>query len=145
MINPFQDVNWNPSVAERRKFALSLIVGCPALAALFSLGLWLGKHTWKPGFLWLAALGLVVGAVLWLLPSIARPFYVVWYFVASCLGFVFGNFLLLAFYYFIITPVGLILRGLGMLSLQKRPDPRAASYWREAEKAVAPEHYYRQF
>ncbi len=145
MMNPFQDVNWNPSFTERRKFASSLVVGCPALAAIFSLVLCLGRHTWKPGFLWLAAIGFLLGAILWLLPSIARPFYVVWYFIACCLGFLFGNFLLLAFYYLILTPIGLMVRGMGMLSLEKAPNHSASSYWRDAEKTVAPERYYRQF
>ena len=57
MINPFKDTNWNPDLAERRSFAKSLIIGFPALAAIFTLTVWLKTHTlssWTP---WLAAIG----------------------------------------------------------------------------------------
>jgi hypothetical protein len=144
-MNPFADVNWNPSSAEKRKFALSLIIGFPLLAGFFSIVLWIATHSWKPFFLWLALLGFAVGVILWLLPAIARPFYVVWYFIACCLGYVVGNFLLVAFYYLVITPIGFFLRGRGRLSLRKGFDPGAGTYWREVEKTVDSESYYRQF
>ena len=146
MMNPFSEVNWNPDLAEKRKFAKSLIVGFPALAAFFSLLIWIGQSTWKPFFLWLGAIGLAAGVVLWLLPSIAKPFYLAWYFIACCLGFVIGNILLIAFYYFIITPIGLFLRRLGKLSLQKSFNKSAStSYWHDVEKRVDLKRYYRQF
>jgi hypothetical protein len=145
MMNPFSDVNWNPGLAEKRKFAKSLIVGFPVLAAFFSVVTWLGQPTWKPFFLWLGVIGLAVGVVLWLLPSITRPFYLVWYFIACCIGFATGNILLIAFYYVIITPIGLLLRGLGKLSLQKSFNKRTSTYWRDVEKRVDLKRYYRQF
>jgi hypothetical protein len=144
-MNPFSEVNWRPGLAEKRKFAKSLIVGFPALAAFFSLVTWLAQRTWKPFFLWLAVIGLAVGLVLWLVPSIAKPFYLVWYFIACCIGFVVGNILLIAFYYVIITPLGLYLRRMEKLSLQKRFNKKAPTYWRDVEKCVDLKRYYRQF
>jgi len=143
-MNPFREVNWNPDLAERRKFAKSLIIGFPTLAAFFSLVVWFAKHTWNPFFLWLGVIGFAVGLVLLSLPSIARPFYVVWYFIACCFGFVIGNIMLMAFYYFIITPIGLALRGFGKLSLQKGFDRNASTYWRDVQKNVDLNSYYRQ-
>jgi hypothetical protein len=143
-MNPFSEVNWNPDLAERRKFAKSLIIGFPALAAFFSLVVWFAKHMWNPFFLWLGVIGFAVGLVLLSLPSIARPFYVVWYFIACCFGFVIGNIMLMAFYYFIITPIGLVLRGFGKLSLQKGFDRNASTYWRDVQKNVDLNSYYRQ-
>jgi creatinine amidohydrolase len=70
-MNPFADVNWNPGLAEKRKFALSLIIGFPLLAGFFSLVLRLATHSWKPFFLWLAIIGFGAGVILWLLPAIA--------------------------------------------------------------------------
>ena len=29
MVNPFNEVSWNPDLRERRKFALSLVIGFP--------------------------------------------------------------------------------------------------------------------
>ena len=145
MVNPFLEINWHPGFAERRKFALSLVFGFPAIALVFFLFSWLTGHSWKPFFAWLAVIGLFVGALLWLLPQIARPFYLVWYLLASGIGFVVSNSLLIAFYYLIITPLGLVLRATGRLSLQKSFDQNARSYWREVKKTVDPKRYYRQF
>jgi hypothetical protein len=94
---------------------------------------------------WLGAIGLAVGLVLRLTPSIAKPFYVVWYFLACCVGFVVGNILVAALYYIVVTPLGLLLRAMGKLSLRKGVDKTAATYWRDAEKAVDLARYYRQY
>lgn len=144
-MNPFSDVNWNPSFGEKRKFAVSWIAGFPLLAAALSLVKWLATHTWQPFFFWLGVIGFVVGVVLWLLPSIARPFYLAWYFIACCIAFVIGNFLLIAFYFIIITPIGLLLQGLGKLSLQKGFNKEARTYWLDVKKSVDLRRYYRQF
>ena len=34
MVNPFKEVNWNPGPQERRKFALSLVIGFPCIAVV---------------------------------------------------------------------------------------------------------------
>src|SRR5947208_15947580 len=102
MLNPFKEINWNPGLAERRKFAKSLVIGFPCVAVLLLLAGRLHAGAWhfKPPLL-IGGIGTSVGLVLLGLPAIARPFYVVWYFVASCIGLVMGNLLLaLAFYVF---------------------------------------------
>jgi hypothetical protein len=145
MLNPFKDVNWNPGRADRKKFALSLIIGFPVIAAVFALGTRLASHTWKPFFLWLGLIGLAVGIVLWLVPQIARPFYMVWYFLGCCMGLVVGNVLFAAFYYLLLTPMGLVMRLAGRDPLQKKLDRTTPTYWRDAEKVVDLKRYYRQF
>jgi hypothetical protein len=144
-MNPFGEVNWNPGFAEKREFAKSWIVGFPVLAAFFLLVTWLPTHTWKPFFLWLGIIGFAVGMLLWLLPAIATPFYLAWYFIACCIAFVIGNMLLMAFYYTIITPIGVLLQRLGKLSLQKSFNKEASSYWVDVKKRVDLKRYYQQF
>jgi hypothetical protein len=114
-MNPFREINWNPGLDEKGKFAMSLIVGFPTLAAFLSLVVWLRHHMWQPFFLWLALIGLAFGLILRLVPTIAKPFYLTSYFIACCIGFVIGNGLLIVSYYFIVSPIGMLLRGLGKL------------------------------
>jgi hypothetical protein len=145
MLNPFTEVNWKPGLEEKRKFAKSLVIGFPSLALFFSTVNWLTRHPWNPFFLRLGVIGLAAGVVLWLLPAISKPFYLVWYFIASCMGFVIGNLLLSAFFFIIVTPIGLLMRGVGRLSLRKGFDKKTATYWCDAEKMVELKRYYRQF
>jgi Saxitoxin biosynthesis operon protein SxtJ len=145
MLNPFKDTNWNPGTAEKRKFAISLIIGFPILAAVFALVGWSRTGAWSGGFVWLALIGTGLGALFWLLPQIARPFYLAWYFLACCLGIVMSNLLFAAFFYLVITPIGLFMRALGRDPLQKRLDRSRTTYWCDAENVVDGERYFRQF
>jgi hypothetical protein len=144
MINPFHDVNWNPGPAEKRKFAVSLIIGFPALALFFSLVNWLIHHSFKPGLLWLGASGLAVGVVLWLVPQIARPFYVVWYFAACCIGIVMANLVFSLFFFLIFSPLGWLRRAMNPAAFPKSPEKARATYWQPAEKVTDIKRYYRQ-
>jgi hypothetical protein len=144
-MNPFTEVNWKPGLAEKRKFAVSLMIGFPALAIFFSLVNWITGHPWKPFYLHLGVFGFLAGLILWLLPAIAKPFYLVWYFIACCMGFVIGNVLLSAFYLVIITPIGFVMRKCGALSLKKGFDKSAATYWSDVKKTIDSKQYYHQF
>ena len=145
MINPFKDINWNPDVAAKRKFAASLIYGLPVIALVLSLVHHHRYHESSPGLIRLGAGGMVLGALLWLVPQIARPFYLACYFFAACMGFVVGNLIFSLFFYLMFTPLGLALRLANPKGFPKRPDKTRASYWQPAKKVTDPQSYYRQF
>jgi hypothetical protein len=145
MLNPFAEVNWNPDRPARRKFALSLIIGFSCIAIFFSVMTRLASGAWKPFFLWLGMIGCGVGIVLWLMPQIARPFYVAWYFITCCIGFVVGNVLFSAFFYLMVTPMGLLRRMINPRAFRKGFDQSRPTYWEDSRKVVDPKRYYRQF
>jgi hypothetical protein len=148
MLNPFAEINWNPPVNERRKFALSLALGLPCVALVLLFAGWLLKGHWHanlPLALWLGGGGAALGSVLWSVPQIARPFYVVWYFLSGCMGLVLGNVLLAGFFYLVLTPVGLAKRCLASPTITKRFDRQADTYWKDAGPSPEPERYYKQF
>ena len=146
MINPFKEVRWNPDDSEKRKFALSLIIGFPCLAVvLLGLGRILSGSWGFETAGWIAGAGFALGCVLWVLPSLAKPFYVIWYFLACCIGIVVGNLILLLFFFTVIALFGSLLRWAGKLSLQKGFNPTARSYWNKAEQITNPKRYYSQF
>ena len=145
MLNPFAEVNWHPDLRERRKFALSLIIGLPCVAIFMSILMRLTRHMWTPFPVWLGIIGLMVGIILWLLPEIAAPFYIVWYGCACCLGIVAGNLLFSAFYYLVLTPLGLCLRATRTKFFRKSFDRSSTTYWENAEKVDDLKRYYQQF
>lgn len=142
MLNPFHQVNWKPGTAERRKFALSLIVGFPVLALVLFL---IRGAPAGPVALWLAGIGVATGVVLWIAPAIARPFYVVWYGISCCIGLVVGNVVLMIFYYVGMTGIGLLVRLFKRSAITKRFDKAAPTYWQKAEPTLDSKRYYRQF
>ena len=146
MINPFKEVNWKPDVAEKRKFAKSLMIGFPMIAVLIFVGRGLITHAWPTQFaLTLGGIGFAAGLLFWLIPAIATPFYYVWYAIACCMGIVIGNVLLGGFYFTVVTGVRLFLELIGKPPIRKRPDKSAKTYWLDAEKVTDVQRYFRQF
>jgi uncharacterized protein YacL len=146
MMNPFKEVNWKPDVAERRKFARSLVIGFPCIAMVLIVASWLKTGAWKiqPALI-IGGTGLVIGLVLLALPGIARPFYVIWYGLACAIGLIVGNILLAVVFYILITGVGIAMRLVGRCSISTRMDKQAATYWKDAKPVTDPQRYYRQF
>lgn len=145
MLNPFADVQWHPDRAEKRKFARSLMIGFPIIAAVFLLAGWLLRGVFPPVWVKIGAGGALAGAIFWLLPAVAGPFYRVWYFVACCMGFVIGNTLFGLVYFLVFTPIGLLRRALGRPPILKGFEPGRATYWEEAEKDIPARRYFQQF
>ncbi|MEN9573288.1 MAG: Saxitoxin biosynthesis operon protein SxtJ [Verrucomicrobiota bacterium] len=146
MLNPFREVNWQPDTAARRAFAKSLMIGFPCVA----LGLLLvGKLTsgaWSLEFaLKLGVLGAAAGVLFHLVPAIAKPFYVVWYALACCVGLVMGNVLMGLLFYVLVTGIGLVKRAFGSQPIRKTVDRQAATYWHTAPPPPAANRYYRQY
>ncbi len=146
MINPFTEVNWNPGIAERRKFGRTLLLGFPILAMVMAVLKWFvsGKWHWEAA-LWMAGVGVAVGLIALALPTVAKPLYLVWYSIACSIGLVMSNLLLGAFYYFAVAPVGLLKRALSRRTFHKGFQKSAETYWQDARQISDPERYYNQF
>jgi hypothetical protein len=107
---------------ELRKFAITL---CSALAVLGAVLIW---RKGPAGFvLW----GICSAALLlaWLRPLALRPVHKYWMKLALLLGLLSSHVILALLYYLLVTPLGLVMRGLGKNPLTLRPEEQAGSYW----------------
>ncbi len=146
MLNPFKEVDWNPDRSARRKFAVSWIVGFPIVAVLLLLIGRAVKGGWNvESALWIAGCGAGAGAVLWALPQIAKPFYVLWFGFGCSVGILVGNLLFCACFLLLVTPFGLLKRLAGSRAIAKSFDRNAPTYWRDVEPVKDPKRYYRQY
>ena len=146
MINPFNEVSWNPNRAQRRSFALALIVGFPIVALLFlAIGYWRGDQGTLGSALVIAGSGVGAGLVFLAAPAIVRPFYVVWYFVACCIGIVVANVLMGAIFYVVVGGLALGMRIFGRKGMKTRSDRSVTSYWIDAGPRPTEKSYFHQF
>ena len=146
MLNPFKEVNWNPDTAARRTFAKSLVIGFPCLAVvLLQVGYFTGNGWNLRLALKLGGFGAGFGVLFYALPVIARPFYVVWYALACCIGFVVGNVVFALIFYVLVTGLGLVKQCFGSQAICKTPDLLTKTYWLDAPTVSDPKRYFSQY
>ncbi|MFZ1946727.1 MAG: SxtJ family membrane protein [bacterium] len=128
-----------PGRAEMRKFGLTLAVGLAVLGALL---LWRGRSIYVY-FFGAAAAFLVVGLIA---PVALRPFQKFWMKLADLLGWVMTRVIMVALFFAVVTPIGLVARAVGKDFLRLKFDSKAKTYWDPCEPAERPkEHYERQY
>ncbi len=113
---------------------------------LVALGVWfwLRGKVHFPWFLWPGLALLVVGFAH---PRLLKPVYLAWMALALVMGLVVSNVLLVLFFLFVLTPVGLAARLVGKDFLNRKFDPGASTYWmsRKREDVNSSTDYERQF
>ena len=86
----------------------------------------------------------LAGIVYFIFPPVRRPLYLGWMYAAFPIGFVISYVVMLAIFYLVVTPIGLIMRLAGRDSLNRRFDADAESYW-SAHEGCDQKRYFRQF
>ena len=133
------EINWNPSRKELRQFGFLCLAFFGGLAA----------YNWYHGGVTLAVelltaaalIGGVLGAVA---PQLLKYVFVGWIVAVFPIGWTVSHLLLGFIYFFILTPIGLLLRLLGQDPMNRSFDPGAKTYWSTHEQAPVA-RYFRQF
>lgn len=81
-----------------------------------------------------------------LVPTVLKPLYIIWMYLARVLGWVNTHLLLGLVFYTLFTLIGGIMRGVRYDPLDRRREPERESYWRRRSPSLLPRnHYERQF
>lgn len=133
------EINWNPSRKELRQFGFLCLAFFGAIAAYnyYRSGLSLGVELLAGA----AIVGGVLGAVA---PQLLKWIFVGWIIAVFPIGWTISHLLLGFIYYFILTPIGLLLRLMGKDPMNRALDREAKSYWSPHEQAPV-SRYFRQF
>ena len=110
-----------------------LLAGC----LLATVGVWPVLHGGNLRIVWLAA-GMVLILLGAVCPRVLRPLNRLWSLLGNALGRVTNPLVAGLLFLVLITPLGLLLRRMGRLSMRLRMDPPAASYWQETSHAAPP-------
>ncbi|HYE74892.1 MAG TPA: SxtJ family membrane protein [Blastocatellia bacterium] len=135
----FQHINWCPDRAELRRFAIAMLIGFAVLgliAALRAGGFGTGAFV-----LWAIGLALATGAFT---PGMGRFVYLLVYVPTSIIGYFVSSIVLIAIFYLVFTPIGLLLKLLGK-DLLRLKNPKSQSNWQQLGEAKDAERYYHQF
>ena len=74
-----------------------------------------------------------------------RPIYLGWMYAVFPIGWVISHTVLALTYYLVLTPIGLLMRGLGRDPMERRFDRDGETYWTPHEPSEDPARYFRQF
>jgi hypothetical protein len=78
-------------------------------------------------------------------PKANLPIYFLLAMVTFPIGFVMSYVILFTIYFFVITPIGLLMRVLGKDSLDRAWNSSATSYWKPRTGSVPVNRYFKQF
>ena len=93
--------------------------------------------------IWAIAAPLIV--VYYLIPTIRRPLYLGWMYAAMPFGWVISHLLLAGIYFFVITPIGLLMRLVRYDPMKRGFDKSAKSYWITREPIRDTNRYFKQY
>ena len=145
MLNPFKEINWQPGRAEIVAFGKTLMIGggiLELLAVMVRVFLSASRHVVTVQVVFLAII--VFGLVAYVLPTVSKPIYLLWFFVGACIGTVVSNLLFLMFFYLLFTPIAWLVRFNREDPLMLKPGDRE-TLWHERKPPSDPARYYRQF
>jgi len=135
------DINWRPDKRDLRKFGLIAVI----VLGVASVLLWL---VFKAGVVLpcvVFAGGVCIFIVSLISAKATRIIYLILTLAAVPIGLVMNVILMSAFYFLILTPVGMVFRIFGRDVLNRRFEPGAKSYWVKRRQIDTAEHYFHQF
>lgn len=87
----------------------------------------------------------VVGIIGWFVPRFMKPIFVGWLYLTFPIAWVISHMILLATFYGVIFPIGLLLKAMGKDPLDRKWLPQEKSYWKPHPQAENRSRYFRQF
>ena len=147
MMTKFHEINWNPSVKERRALGWLLLASFPFVGLFWTLvfGLRSEGIDWNWAiFKWIAGIGSTLGGFCVVAPGWSMPVYKGWHTLVCTVDTVVSFTLLTVFYYLLLCPYSLLVRLLIKRQFKKGTEP-CESYWNEVAPPKSTTQYYRQY
>jgi hypothetical protein len=135
------DINWRPEKRELRKFGLIAIVVLGAVSIL--LRFVFKVETALPTAIFIA--GLCIFIISLISAEATRIIYLAMTLAALPFGLVINVLVMGVFYFFILTPLGLVFKAVGRDVLNRRFEARAKTYWIKRQQNKTPQSYFHQF
>lgn len=130
----------NPDKQKLKKFGITMAAALSVIAGMLFL-----RH--KPAalpYLFTASFAFFLLSLI--VPGVLKPAYIVWMKLALGLSFINTRIILSAAFYLLFTPIGLVIRLLGIDPLERKIEKDRDSYWKKKQAVeFKPAEYERQF
>ena len=110
-----------------KKFSIVMFTALVAIGTISLL-----RH--KEYYSWFYLLGILFFLLGLVATNLLKPIYVFWMRLAFILGWINTRLLLLLIFYFVFTPMGLVMRLFGADLLDRKIEKEKKSYWRAKDK-----------
>ncbi len=137
----FVEINWHPKQQQLRNFGKIALIA----TAVISLLLFALKGVAIQWALIIFAAGLIIFLSSVISLRLTRAIYVALTVVTFPIGLAVSFVLLAAFYFLLLTPLGLLFRLTGRDVLGRKFDSTAESYWQRRKPPESAERYFHQF
>jgi predicted membrane protein len=135
------EVNWQPSSKDLRSFGTIAIIATVIIAAL----LYLIKGLSLAWCISIIAVGILIFISSRVSCKLTKGIYISLTLITLPIGMAVSFLLLGAFYYLVLTPIGLFFRLTGRDVLNRKFEPNTDSYWIKRSRKEDLKHYLRQF
>ena len=108
-----------------------------------TLSWWKSGMSAKSAAFWIAAFVIPAAGLAW--PEFLRKVYLLACYAALPIGIIVSSVALIFIYYFVLMPIGLVLRLTGHDPMRRHFDPAAETYWVPRKPEDGLERYFRQF
>ena len=134
------DLNLNPSKKELRTFGLC------ALVFLALIGWIVARRTGSmPAGTAVGGFGLLCAILALAAPKALRPIWVVLMVVNYPIGWLVTHLIMAIIFYFVVSPVGVIMRMTGRDPMERAFNRQAKTYWKPRRTDADPSRYFRQY
>jgi hypothetical protein len=135
------EIDWNPKNKQLKNFGKIALVATTVISLL----LYFIKGVAIQWITIILAFGIIIFIISLTSLKLTKLIYLGMILLTLPIGFVVSFVLLAAFYYLLLTPLGLIFRLIGRDPLYRRFDKNAKSYWLTRHPPKGPEQYFHQF
>lgn len=135
------EINWHPKRKELRNFAIIALIASLLIASLFYV--LKGVRIQWAVIIVAAGLGIFLSSFVSL--KLTRLLYLGLILVTFPIGWAISMILLTAFYFLLLTPLGLLFRLLGRDPLSRKFDPASKSYWLARRETDNLDRYFHQY
>ena len=135
------EIKWQPKSKDLRSFGLIALIATFVIALLLYILRGLGLQWTLPILL----VGLVIFFCSLTSEKLTRIIYLGLTLLTAPIGLAVSLLLMAAFYFLLLTPIGLFFRLIGRDALRRKFEPNEKTYWLPRQSHKDPEQYFHQF